>query len=630
MGFWRGVAEGFKDAEASRERQMERDYRAAQDEKMDKRYADQIAYRDERDALADERYDREYNDRKSAAEWEKQWKISTTLGTLGGKTGGIGGGKGTSKSGTTAAQEAAAATLDLRDRVKDADLDKTAAAYFEEILADPIAAKGVLEFMDEQDKAGSPIDLNDLPNIIKILGQSEGMTKEEFDTLINETDWGDPEAMRQGLAKASVGLKRLITSTPRMVEGDAQDMSQQWELLEERVLESAIIESDRGNAELRNQVNLYYQSSDPVEKQRAKTRIMQRMLTPEYISALEEEPVFRNLGQNTRVKPYVTATPTSSIAPTAPTGGMSTAESASMAMTERAGQTTTGQALGEPPVAPSEFSGVDTPEAPMALPTPAVEAPAPEMDEEQATVTISQILGAREREWFKQYQAGKFTPEQIVAFEAKVGVPPGSFVSHMENIARGLEGGFDEFAGVDTSTDGLKHDSVTDLKRFFDEPRAKNEPVEDAPSEFSGVDGTDGVARDIISELKDALMRSRAKNKEDGPAKDAPSEFDETSLSSDKEDEIDILIRKTEEYLKDSRAKAKGENPKMVSEFDGVDQPKQEADVNIADTISDDEVRSITQTILRQDVGTYNDLLETYTEQELEEIVKKGMSLLYG
>lgn len=508
MGFWRGVAEGMKDSMARRERREERDHQRQRDEISDNRYQEQLDYQRGRDALSDKRYDEQLADAKAEREWDRMFKIQTTLGV----SGGLGGtSTGSTKTGASAAQAAADATMDLADQVKtaaaDGTMDASTVDYFKQILADPMAAQGVLEFMNSMAEDGSPVDINDMPNIIKILGESQGMSKEEFNTLIKDTDWGDPEAMRNGLAKASVGLKRLVTSQPRVTGGDSQKMSQQWELLESRVIDEATIASDApDNAALRTEVNLYTSSSDPVEKQRAKTRIMQMMMTPEFVDRLSQEPVFKNLKNNTRINPYVQST----LSPVG-TGNVttdSTAQNAGNAMTEAAeGTTTGGGAQGS--------------------------AQTSSMSEEEAAAKISSVIKDKEVYWYTKYQEGKMTPEMVAAFEEKLDVPAGSFEKHMEYIRVGLEADMAE-----NEKNYLAEHPLMSPEQIVKDAESENlfrKVDADIVDAFGGREKFDAYVKSVQKRKADAQPKEEEKAPE--PAKPAKSGM----LNSLDQGQIDML-----------------------------------------------------------------------------------------
>lgn len=613
MSFWVGIAEGFKDAEAANERQMERDYRLEQDKKADERYQVERDYRTERDRISDQRYEQQRQDQLDALRIERMIK----LGIGGTSTGGTGSG---GRSKADPADELVKESLRLQDRIdNDDNAGMEVAQWFESV--DPTTRAAAMGFIRSYEAdMGKPYDLSNLVDDFRVISRTGG-NEDEIRKLIEtgELDVANADDFIEAMQKVKPLL--VVTSVPEATTPyDTADAQRTRDQVTQIVMERIRTEAARNPGTPENPSPLVrklqeFDAMDNPENVRiallqyaADTGILQNVI--------ENNPVYSRYRD--QFDSFLMGNPLNE-----PIGGEMVQEST------------------QTPANPQQDAMVDPVQDPVVTQTEQAtrEAPTPQ-SEEEAYATVMEALEANEFDFNGLYEAwasGEDLGGAMQDADALAQVPEGTTLALLESIKLGRQeqntSGVDEFSGVDMSTDGVARDSVSELRDFMERSREKNKA--DGPAqtvdEFDGVEPTDGVARNLLTELVDFFNASRKKNKEDGPVKDAPSEFDETSLTSDKEDELDILLRKTEAYLKEAAEKSKTEDKtNSNTEFDGVYQESKERPKTVTDEMGEDEIRSITQTILRQDTDMYEKLLDKYSVEELDEIVQKGMILLYG
>ena len=614
MSFWVGIAEGFKDAEAANERQMERDYRLEQDKKSDERYQAERDYRTERDSISDQRYEQQRQDQLDALRIERMIK----LGIGSPSTGGTGSG---GRSKTDPADELVKESLRLQDRIdNDDNAGMEVAQWFESV--DPTTRAAAMGFIRSYEAdMGKPYDLSNLVDDFRVISRTGG-NEDEIRKLIEtgELDVANADDFIEAMQKVKPLL--VVTSVPEATTPyDTADAQRTRDQVTQIVMERIRTEAARnpGTPENPSPLVRKLQEFDAMENpENARIALLQYAADTGILQGvIENNPVYSRYRD--QFDPFLMDNPLN-----APIGGGMVQESTQTQANPQQ------DAMVEPTVDPVV---TQTEQATREAPTP--------QTEEEAFTTLMTTLDSNEIDLDMMYEVwatGEDLTAELQEADAAANVPAGTTLALLESIKLGKQeenaSAPDEFSGVDMSTDGVARDAATELTDFMERSRQKN--IEDGPAEtvdeFSGVDTTtDGEAKNLLTELVDFFKASRKKNKADGPAEDAPSEFDETSLVSDKEDELDVLLRKTEEYLKGSSERSKTEDKSNANtEFDGVSKDRIEQLPSVLDDLEDEDIRSITQTVLRQDTDMYQELLDKYSVEELDEIVQKGMILLYG
>jgi hypothetical protein len=240
MSFWSGLARGFADADAKKEREAvrdeaeaarkeARDYSRGRDKIMDERYESQQEaaaaqaadaarrWQDTFDQNAEQiKLTRERNDRKDQLELdkleidrhEKLLKLVPpgVVSGLGGGSAKAGGANGSSTVMSPEAMKVGAVAFQVEFKNLDEDVQNS--EFFKAASQSPAAKATLMAFVQAQAKKGNRINLEDLPKYFKYLGATEGKGEAETTELMKslvsgEADLKDPDAFIKALGVLS-------------------------------------------------------------------------------------------------------------------------------------------------------------------------------------------------------------------------------------------------------------------------------------------------------------------------------------------------------------------------------------------------------------------------------------------
>lgn len=192
MSMWAGIANAYKDAEAARERQAERDYRTSRDEIADERYNQEISYRDKRDSIEDKRY----NDKLISERMEKLIEAGLSPAST----------RSSGKSGrsTPTAQDLIESSERLAYRIGEEIEDPIIEDWFNR--TNPAHHDAALKHAKAVEAAtGEPYDWTNLPMDFAIISETGGNVDEINEAIRNGTlNVGDTETYLSTLGNIRV------------------------------------------------------------------------------------------------------------------------------------------------------------------------------------------------------------------------------------------------------------------------------------------------------------------------------------------------------------------------------------------------------------------------------------------
>lgn len=441
MSFWVGIAEGFKDAEAANERQMERDYRLEQDKKADERYQSERDYRTDRDRISDQRYEQQRQDQLDALRIERMIKLG--LGKP--STGGTGsGGKSKGKSGGTA-DELVAESIRLQDRIENDDnASMEVVQWFDSV--DPATRAAAMGFIRSQEKnTGVPYNLDNLVDDFRIISQTGG-NEDEIRKRIEtgELDVANPD----DFIEAMQSIKPLLTVTSVPTATSAYDTAEAARVREQ--VPQIVMDRLRMDPAAASKLQEFDLMENP---ENARIELLQYAAQTGLLQkALDSNPVYSRYKD--QFDPFLSENPLN-----APIGG---------GMAQEGTQTQANpqqDAMSEPVQDPVV---TQTEQATRQAPTP--------QTEEEAYRDVMKVLDANNvilDEVYEAWLQGQDFTKDFQEADAAANVPEGTTLALLESIKLGRQeqnlSGVDEFSGVDMSTDGVSKDRIEQLPSVLDD-----------------------------------------------------------------------------------------------------------------------------------------------------------------
>lgn len=216
MGFWAGVAQGFRDSEARKERDMarqerqeDRDYNRGWQERMFDYRQKQDEYARSRQMRLDEMAmeDREYN-RQMQMDQLKLQRLETLLPYLNNPAlaGAFAGTGSSSDLAPMKPQTIAAGSKAFGMLFKELTPEQQDSTFFTSLSQSAEGQASVMAFMAAQAKEGNTVSLADMPKYFKYLGATKGTNAEEATQFLSSVVSGDSD-----ITDTDTFIKGLIT-----------------------------------------------------------------------------------------------------------------------------------------------------------------------------------------------------------------------------------------------------------------------------------------------------------------------------------------------------------------------------------------------------------------------------------
>lgn len=275
MSFWAGVAQGFKDAEARRERDMDRASRQEEIEYNRNWQQRMFDYRQKQDEYAQNRQarldemaieERDYN-RKRQEEELHLARVTTFLPYLNNPAmaGALAGTGNSSSLGPMSPKAIAAGSEAFKLQFQDLTPEQRKTPFFQALSQSADGQAAVVAFMSAQAEEGNTIKMQDLPKYFKYLGATQGQGQEqaqEFLTSVMDgsADIKDTDTFIRGLVamqqwKPVKHLFQQVDAPTSQSDLDAQHDNWKTAIVNEALrLHETLPEGDPRKSEILNAV----------------------------------------------------------------------------------------------------------------------------------------------------------------------------------------------------------------------------------------------------------------------------------------------------------------------------------------------------------------------------------------